>query len=98
MATWNHRIVRKRDPNYKEESAAWPEFYYEVHEAHYNDNGELCAITENAISPYGESMDDLKEVLGGMIKACETPVLIDGEIDYAPWDDGGDDDDTEDKT
>lgn len=86
MPTWNHRIVKKRDPNYKEGSA-WPEFFYEIHEAHYNDNGKLCAITEDAISPYGETIEDIKEVLEWMLKACDNPILIDGEIEYAPWDD-----------
>ena len=91
MPTWNHRIVKKRDPNYKE-GAIWPvEFYYEVHEVHYNNNGDLCAITEDPIAPYGESIDDLKETLEWMLNACDKPILIDGEIEYAPWGDEGED-------
>lgn len=99
MATWNHRVVKKRDPNYTEDWP-WPEFFYEIHEAHYNDNGDLCSITENAIVPYGEDMNELKETLSLMIKACSEPALVDGEIEYAPWDDDGDDgdDDTKDET
>jgi len=87
MATWDHRIVKKRDPNYKEESEFPLEFYYEVHEAHYNDNGGLCAITTDPIMPYGETLEELKQTLEWMLKACKTPILIDGEIEYAPWDD-----------
>jgi hypothetical protein len=86
MPTWNHRVVQKRDPNYCEGSA-WPENYYEIHEAHYNNNGDLCAITEDAIMPYGETIEELKETLEWMLNACDQPILVDGEIDYASWDD-----------
>ena len=86
MATWNHRVVRKRDAHCEDE------FYYEIHEAHYNDDGELCAITEKSIAPYGNDIEGLKWTLEHMLKACEQPILIDGEIEYAPW---GDEDDVE---
>jgi len=82
MATWNHRVVQKRDP--------YDEVYYEIHEAHYNDAGELCAITESPISPFGEDVNALKWVLEHMLKACETPILVDGEIEFAPWDEDED--------
>lgn len=79
MATWNHRVIRKRDAHCEDE------FYYEIHEAHYNDNGELCAITETPITPYGDDIEGLKCTLERMVKACEKPILIDGEIEYSPW-------------
>lgn len=85
MPTWNHRIVQKRDPHYDD-------VYYEVHEAHYNDDGQLCAITENPITPYGDDIEGLKWTLEHMLKACDHPILIDGEIEFAPWGDEDDED------
>ena len=82
MATWNHRIVQKeiRVKGKVEET------YYEVHEAHYNSNGELCAITEGAVPPVGETVEELEEELQRMIAACKKPILIDGQIEFATWD------------
>jgi len=79
MTTWNHRVVRKRDAHCEDE------FYYEIHEAHYNENGELCAITENPIVPSGNDIEELKTIFERMAEACDKPILIDGEIEFAQW-------------
>jgi len=84
MATWNHRVVRKSDVHCEDE------FYYEIHEAHYNDNGELCAITEDPITACGDDIEALKCTLERMVKACEKPILIDDEIEFAQWDEAVD--------
>lgn len=86
MPTWNHRIVKKESRMHN----AVEETYYEVHEAHYNANGEICAITENSVAPLGETVEELEQELQRMLEACKKPILIDGEIDYANWDDNED--------
>ncbi len=78
MPTWNHRIVQKKDPE--------GDLYCEVHEAHYNAKGDICAITENAVTALGETVEELETELQRMAAACKKPVLIDGEIEFAPWD------------
>jgi len=81
--TWNYRIVKKRY-NSKEPP------YYEIHEVHYNENGEICAITEDAIAPYGETIDEMEQALQYMMDACKKPILVESEIKYADWDCGED--------
>jgi hypothetical protein len=80
MPYWNHRIVQKRDP-------LFDETYFEVHEAHYNDDDELALITVEPITPYGMDIEQLKDTLENMRHACDKPILIEGEIEFAPYDD-----------
>jgi len=80
MSTWNHRIVQKHE-------LIDDEFYYQVHEAHYNDDNELCAITEQGVIPLGSTVEELEQELNHMLEACKKPILIDGEINFASWDD-----------
>ena len=66
MAThWNHRVVRR---TYNSESN------YGVYEAYYTD-GRVVSITMEPVTPQGESMDELREELAMMARACEHPVL-----------------------
>jgi len=79
MAHWNHRVVQKKCDG---------EVYYEIHEAHYNDDGQLYAITENPVTPYADSYDQqhgLRWVLNQMLSACDKEILIEGEIEFAPF-------------
>lgn len=82
MATWNHRIVKKEFLV----KGKVEETYYEVYEVHYNSNGEICAITQNSIKPYGETIEELEQTLQRMLDACKKPILTDGEIEFADWD------------
>lgn len=52
----------------------------EIHEAFYDSEGRVWDITQDAVSPVvdagaGESVENLKEVIGWMLKACDQPVL-----------------------
>ena len=66
MATWEHRVYRRKaHPSYGE----WE---YSIRE----DYGER-GYTKDAIAPYGESLESLRWVLTKMLKALDKPVLED---------------------
>lgn len=76
MSHWNHRIVKK----YFHET---DETYFTIHEAHYNDNGDLYGYTESGVDPCGESLEALRETLHMMLRALDKPVLVDGEVEFS---------------
>ncbi len=86
MGYWNHRIVKKYFPE-------TDETYFTVHEAHYNDNGDLYGYTESGVDPCGESLEALRETLHMMLRALDKPVLVDGEVVFASLTDNEDEDD-----
>lgn len=87
MSHWNHRVVKKFCPE-------MGKHFFEIHEAHYNDDGALCAYTQEGVAPYGETVDELRKVLRWMLKSLDKPVLVDGEVVFARM--SGDDDDDDD--
>lgn len=58
---WNYRIVRHKD-NDRE--------WYQLHEAYYNKDGEVCAITEEPISFYTDA-DTKEDAVAELTKALE---------------------------
>lgn len=48
---WNYRIVRKQLDTGEES--------FQVHEVYYNDDGNIFAISEEPISPSGETAAEL---------------------------------------
>ena len=87
MSHWNHRVVREDDK-------VFGGYYYTIRETFYNDKGEICAYTEEATGVGGESIEDLRELLGWMLKSLDTPVLIDGEVETVGFAGDIDEDDT----
>jgi hypothetical protein len=65
---WNHRIIRKVDPSSSE-------LYFEIHEVQYNDDGGVEAWAESAVSPFGESKEELESEVRLFHKAFEKPIL-----------------------
>ncbi len=84
---WNHRVVEKRD--------YFNEPYFEIHEVYYNIDHTIHAMTVHPISPYGDSVENLKMVLGWMLTCTDRPVLVDGEITFVNYEDGDPDPDAE---
>lgn len=95
MSHWNHRVVRRTFDN--------GTTLLGIHEAFCDKNGLVWAITTDPVSPMveppEEGLDELKKVLGWMLKACDQPVL---DFDSIPeegakspdWTEGlGEDDD-----
>lgn len=85
---WNYRIVRK--PDGVSESG----YLYYIHEAYYDKDeksGELIesgmGLTENAITPMGESVADLRKCLEMMLSDLDKykDQVID-ETEYTPSD------------
>jgi len=64
--TWNHRVIKRTHPSGAIE--------YGIHEVFY-ENGKIWAATEDAVSVTGESVDELRETLGWMLKAIKNPVI-----------------------
>ena len=64
---WNHRVVKHAEPD----GRAW----YQIHEAFYDEGKPADSITQDAIVPGGETIEELAEELRRMLKATEKPAL-----------------------
>ncbi len=73
MNTWNHRVVKKICP--KDKSA-----YYEIHEVFYSSNGSIDSWTEKPMSPFGESVSELREQIRYFLQAFRLPILEEKKI------------------
>ena len=61
--TWNHRVFKSKEG-------------YSIKEAFYDSKKRLPeTATVDDISPFGESLDELREVLTMMLRATFNPVL-----------------------
>ena len=80
MSHWNHRIIRKTYP--------CGSVILGIHEVFCDDEGRVWAASEEPIAPtvvekypspmsadLGETVDDLKTVLGWMLEALTAPIL-----------------------
>lgn len=80
---WNYRVVRTLHP-------AWEntvEEQYAIHEVYYNDNGSIWGMTEQAMSPTGTNVEELRVDLEYMQKALDLPVLNNEEIEFRTYKD-----------
>jgi len=75
MMTWNHRVVKKVYPSGEEE--------FSIREVFYNKKGEILVYSAEPIDLACETIEDLKEYIQWCLNACDTPVLIDGEVKFA---------------
>lgn len=66
MASFNYRVMRHTRPNGDE---------FAIHEVFYDDNGQVNGWTENALSVFCLSLEDLKLELDRYNLAIEKPVL-----------------------
>ncbi|MCG6536552.1 MAG: hypothetical protein L7F78_18060, partial [Syntrophales bacterium LBB04] len=73
---WNYRVVRKRsvdaDGIDKKERASYT---YAIHEAYYDKNGYVGAITQDPIEPLGENIEELRHAWVMMAEAFGQPIL-----------------------
>jgi tetrahydromethanopterin S-methyltransferase subunit H len=74
MSNWNHRIVR--------ETLKDGSFWYSVREVFYNDDGSIYAYTQNPVGISGETIEDLREYTQWILNCLDTPILIDGEVEF----------------
>ena len=71
--TWNYRIVK----TYHKESK---EYIYAIHEAYYDEQGNVNGITQNPIRIMCESTDGIKWTLERISEALTKPVLEDKDL------------------
>lgn len=71
MTTWNYRVVKK---NVYMGKTMGSEIQFGIHETYY-DGDRPTAITTDKMSPYGETLEELRSDLTRMIGALEKPVL-----------------------
>jgi len=73
---WNYRVVRKKntyiDPANKKERV---DYTYAIHEAYYDENGHVGAITQEPVEPFGENVEELRHSWVMMAEAFGQPVL-----------------------
>ena len=63
MSSWNYRVVRKED-------------YLGIYEAYYDNRDEKPgSITENAMKPGGETIEELERNMEFMMEALKLPIL-----------------------
>jgi len=61
MMTWNHRVIQR---------TVHDETFYEFHEVYYNKAGQIIGMTENPVTPLGESLKELREEAIMFLQAC----------------------------
>lgn len=73
---WDYRIVRKKyvykDPDGKKEKVYYT---YAIHEAFYDNNGNVGAITQDPVAPLGDNIEDLRHSWVMMAEAFGQPLL-----------------------
>ncbi len=76
MGHWNYRVVRKKhtwhDPTQNTEQE---NYSYAIHEAYYDDNGYVGAITQEPVAPYGDTVEELRHSWVMMVEAFGQPIL-----------------------
>lgn len=70
---WNYRMTRK--------NTSWGPAY-EIREIYYNKEGKVQSWTQEPISPFGETEEDLAHCLAAMASAIGYPVL---DLDSGDW-------------
>ena len=73
---WNYRICKRTDP--KTQS-----IYYAIHEAFYNKDGSIFALSQDPIEPMGETVNELTSDLNYMMLALSKEVLDYDNMKYA---------------
>ncbi len=79
---WNHRVILWQH-GFRDIEKTKPYFEYGIHEVWYNEENEVVLWTEDAVEPFGETLDELKQSIDWMRAACEKPVLIETELEAA---------------
>jgi len=85
---WNYRVVRKKhihvDPADKKKGRV--NYTYAIHEAYYDKNGHVGAITQDPIEPFGDNVEELRHAWVMMAEAFGQPILDYDGIPEAGYD------------
>jgi len=71
MMTWNHRVVRYQTRNLFGD----PDVGFAIHEVYYDKDGNVQAMTSEAVRPWGDTKDELRLELMRMLEALNKPDL-----------------------
>lgn len=75
--SWNHRVLKHVDVEGNET--------FMIHEVYYDHDGKPCMYTMNGVTPYGETLIELREEIKHFMSAFEKPVLT--PTDFPPEND-----------
>ena len=64
--SWNHRLMKMKDGE---------DDFYQIHEVHYDKDGEVKGYTKNGATVGGNNIEEVKWVLREMLAALDKPVL-----------------------
>ena len=67
MSHWNHRLIRRGGPG--------EDPWYRIHEVYYDDSGKISGWTIDPVEPFGETVEEIRQELEAMLRACGEPVL-----------------------
>lgn len=93
MGHWNYRLCRRKAPN--------SEVYtYGIHEAYYNADGTIWAVTDNAVSvgfdefepSDAEAYGNMRKTLKWMMEAMDKPMIDLDTFQFSPQASTEDDD------
>jgi hypothetical protein len=71
---WNNRVIRR---THVRDEGVWITFG--IHEVYYTD-GKPTSCTENPVEPFGETIEELQEVMEHYRLALEKPTLDYGDF------------------
>jgi len=66
---WNYRVIEHKRVFY-------------IHEVYYNDNGDICAISEEPMHPHGTSLEELRRDAEHFLLAFNKPALKKAKIKF----------------
>jgi len=69
---WNYRVVRKKYINPDTERISYT---YAIHEAYYDNNGYVEAVTQDPVEPFGENVEELRHSWIMIAEAFGLPLL-----------------------
>jgi len=72
---WNNRVVTRFHSWVDSKGQQRGEYVYGIHEAYYDKNGKVVAITEDAIECHGETVSELRRHWCMMAEAFGQPIL-----------------------
>jgi hypothetical protein len=81
MGYWNHRIIKEVCSDGAE--------MYSIRETFYNDDGSIYAYTEKPADLECESVEELQDYIDLCVEAFNSPILVDGEVEFKDPEDNG---------
>lgn len=69
--SWNHRVMAIEDPS--------GEYYLQIHEVYYNEDGEPISYINDPITIGGEDIKGISWTLDAMQYILNKPILFHGE-------------------